>query len=67
MKWRATLAVEFEIGDHEPDGRAREILRTQAAQFRDDIQRGFGLSGRTGVKPGSAKVEILAQWQAQDR
>jgi len=59
-KWIATLKVEFEMHDDRTEGMAKMVLQREVGQFRNNIERGLGI-GPTGVKPNSAKVEILSQ------
>jgi hypothetical protein len=58
--WTAALAVEFEMEGGQPDRLAHTVLRRQAAQFQNDIERGAGI-GRTDVKRHSARVDIVSQ------
>lgn len=64
MKWTATLKVTFEMELGQPDSLAKTVLMREVGQFRQAIERGSGI-GRTGVKPGSAKIDILSQGPAE--
>jgi hypothetical protein len=59
-KWAATLKVEFEMEDGQSKNLPGIILRREASQLQLNIERGIGVA-RTGVKPGSARVEIASQ------
>jgi hypothetical protein len=63
LKWNATLDVEFEMEEGQSENLAKMVLKRQAMQFQNDIERGLGVE-RTGVKQGSAKVEIVRQGSA---
>ena len=63
IKWTATLKVEFELADGQEERVARVVLTREVGKFRVGIQQGIGLAP-TGVKRGSAKVEIVSQGTA---
>jgi hypothetical protein len=63
MKWTATLRVTFEMEPGQPDGLARMVMMREAATLQHAIERGVGIAS-TGVKPGSANVEIIDQGPA---
>jgi hypothetical protein len=60
IKWTARLRVDFEMEEGAPQNLAETRLRTAAGQLQHFIETGTG-SGKTLVKGGSAKVEIVAQ------
>ena len=60
IKWTATLKVEFELVDGQEESLARVVLTREVGRFRLGIEQGIGLAP-TGVKRGSAKVEIASQ------
>jgi hypothetical protein len=60
MIWTARLRVDFEMEDGAPENLAQNRLRTAISQFEHFIETGAGI-GKTLVKQGSAKVEIVAQ------
>jgi hypothetical protein len=63
LKWTATLTVEFEMEEGQPENLAKVVLNRQAMKFQHDIERGMDV-GRTGVKHGSAKVIVVTQGPA---
>ena len=63
MKWTATLKVEFELADGQEERVARVVLTREVGKSRVGIEQGIGLAP-TGVKRGSAKVEIVSQGTA---
>ena len=60
IKWTATLNVEFELVDGQEERLACVVLTREAGRFRVGVEQGIGLAP-TGVKRGSAKVEIVSQ------
>jgi hypothetical protein len=60
IKWTARLRVDFEMEEGAPESEAETCLRTSAGQLRHFIETGTDI-GKTFVKRGSAKVEIVAQ------
>ena len=60
IKWTATLKVEFELVDGQEEPLARVVLTREVGRFRVGIEQGIGLAP-TGIKRGSAKVEIVSQ------
>jgi hypothetical protein len=64
MKWMAELRVTFEMEAGQPDNLAKIVLTREVGQFRSAIERGMGV--KTGVKPGSAIVEIIRQGSSLD-
>jgi hypothetical protein len=60
IKWTATLKVEFELVDGQEERVARVVLTREVGRFRVGIEQGIGLAP-TGIKRGSAKVEITSQ------
>jgi hypothetical protein len=60
IKWTARLKVDFEMEEGAPQNLAETRLRTAAGQLQHFIETGSGV-GKTLVKSGSAKVEIVAQ------
>ena len=61
LKYTARLTVEFEMEDGISEHMAKARLQTSASEFQRLIETGATGIGKTGVKHGSAKVEILAQ------
>jgi hypothetical protein len=62
VKWTARLKVDFEMDDGVSAHLAEARLKVSAAEFQRFIESGHG-NGRTRVKPGSAKFDIVAQGQ----
>jgi hypothetical protein len=62
IKWSARLTVEFEMEEGVAADLAARRLSESAIEFRRLIEIGHG-NGSTRVKPGSAKVTIVAQGQ----
>lgn len=60
MRMTATVEVEFEMEEGQPENLAELVLRRETSEFQNRIERGTGI-GRTGVKHGSAKVVISSQ------
>ena len=63
MRWTATLWVTFEMEPGQPEGLARMVMMREAATLRHALEHGVGVAG-TGVRPGSANVEIIDQGPA---
>lgn len=59
MRYTADLRVTFVMEPGQPENLAHMVLEREIVQFRRAIEHGRGF-GRTGVKRGSAKVEILS-------
>ena len=64
IKWTAKLRVEFEMMDDQPAGLERFVLTRVVNQFRRYVEGAREIAMPTGVKPGSAKVEIVSQGPA---
>jgi hypothetical protein len=62
IKWSARLAVDFEMNEGVAVDLAERRLRESAIEFQRHIEFGHN-NGRTRVKPGSAKVTMVAQGQ----
>jgi len=62
VKWTARLKVDFEMDEGISANLAEARLKLSAAELQRFIELGHG-NGRTRVKPGSAKVDIVAQGQ----
>jgi hypothetical protein len=60
MRYTADLRVTFVMEPGRPDTLAQIVLNREVAQFQRAIEHGRGF-GRTGVKKGSAQVDILSQ------
>jgi hypothetical protein len=60
VKYFATLLVEFEMEDGQPENLAKIVLNREVGRLHHAIERGSEVAP-TGVKPGSARVEILDQ------
>jgi hypothetical protein len=60
VKWSAKLKVDFEMDEGVSAHLAEARLKVSAAEFQRFIESGHG-NGRTRVKPGSAKVDIVTQ------
>lgn len=65
MRYTADLRVTFEMEPGQPENLAETVLRREVGQFQLAIERGMGVA-KTGVKKGSAKVEILSQGPLED-
>jgi hypothetical protein len=62
VKWSADLRIEFELKDGQPERIAPSVLNREAGRFKEAIEQGGGIFVlQTGVKAGSASVEILNQ------
>jgi len=63
MKWTAELKVTFEMEDGQPEHLPRMVLMREVGKFQHGIERGERelSSVPTGVKGGSARVEIVSQ------
>jgi hypothetical protein len=60
MKVRATIEVEFELDEGQPENAARAALLRGLGDLRHGIE--FGSGGiPTGVKRGSTKAEIVSE------
>jgi hypothetical protein len=64
VKYSADIRVTFEMELGQPDNLAETVLRREVGQFQGAIERGSGV-GKTGVKRGSAQVEILSQGEVK--
>jgi hypothetical protein len=62
IKWSARLTIDFEMEEGAPASLAETRLRQAAVEFQHLIEIRHG-NGSTRVKPGSAKVTIVAQGQ----
>jgi hypothetical protein len=60
MKAKATIAIEFEMERGQPENAANAALIRAIGEVRNIIERGVTHT-RTGVKPGSVRVEIVSQ------
>jgi hypothetical protein len=64
VKYSANLRVTFEMEPGQPDNLAETVLKREVGQFQQAIERGMGV-GKTGVKRGSAQVEILSHGEVK--
>jgi hypothetical protein len=62
IKWSARLTVDFEMEEGVSATLAETRVRRSVLEFQRLIEIGHG-NGSTRVKPGSAKVTIVAQGQ----
>jgi hypothetical protein len=62
VKWTARLKVDFEMDEGISANLAEARLKVSAVELQRFIEMGHG-NGRTRDKPGSAKVDIVAQGQ----
>ena len=60
IRWSARLRVDFEMDEGMSADLAEARLKLSAAELQRFIELGHG-NGKTRVKPGSAKVAIVAQ------
>lgn len=60
VKWTGIVRITFEMQDGQPEGLARTVLTREAGQLKHAIERGLGIAP-TGVKSGSAEIEIVEQ------
>lgn len=63
MRYSAVLRVTFEMEPGQPANLAGIVLSREVAQFRHAIEHARGF-GQTGIKKGSATVEILSHGPA---
>ena len=63
MRYTADLRVTFEMEPGQPANLAGIVLNREVSQFRYAIEHGRGF-GKTGVKQGSARVDILSHGPA---
>ena len=61
MKWTARLRVDFEMEEWAAPDLAETRLKTSVGEFQRHLETGLIGAGKTGIKHGSAKVEIVAQ------
>jgi len=61
IKWTARLRVDFEMEEWQIPHLAAIHLQTSVDEFQRILETGLMGAEKTGVKPGSAKVEIVAQ------
>ena len=59
MRYTADLRVTFVVEDGQPEDHAKRILYREVAQFEHAIENARWPE-KTGVEPGSVKVEILS-------
>ena len=64
MKYSANLKVTFEMESGQPANLAELVLKREVGQFQLAIERGVGIA-KTGVKKGSAEVEIVSQGEVK--
>jgi len=64
MKYSANLKVTFEMEPSQPANLAEIVLKREVGQFQLAIDRGT-VPGKTGVKPGSAQVDILSHGEVK--
>lgn len=66
VRWSADLRITFELKDGQPERIAPSVLNREAGRFKEAIEQGGGIFIlQTGVKAGSASVEILNQGPAE--
>lgn len=62
VKWTADIRVTFELKEGQPQEIASTVLTREALRLKDALERGGGIFIlQTGVKPGSADVQIMGQ------
>ena len=61
MKWTTRLRVDFEMEEWAAPDLAEIRLKTSVGEFRRHLETGLIGAGKSGIKPGSAKVEIAGQ------
>ncbi len=62
VKWAASVRVTFELKEGQPQEIAATLLTREALRLKDALERGGGIFIlETGVKPGSAEVQIVGQ------
>jgi len=62
VKWTADVRVTFELKEGQPQEIAVSLLTREALRLKDTLERGGGIFIlKTGVKPGSAEVQIMDQ------
>jgi len=59
MQLTATIEIEFEMEDGQPENAAKAALARGVGELANSIER--GLTGRTGVKARSTKTKIVQQ------
>jgi hypothetical protein len=67
LKWMATLRVEFAMLDGSSDSLAlaQTFLTREVGLLKQHIEHGGEVTA-TGVKPNSARVQILSQGPAEN-
>jgi hypothetical protein len=60
MKVRATVEIEFEMNEGQPENAARAALRRGLGNLTIGIELGVG-SMPTGVKRGSGRADIVQE------
>ncbi len=62
VKWSADLRITFELKDGQPERIAPSVLNREVRRFQHAIEQGGGIFVlETGVKAGSANIEILGE------
>ena len=62
IKWTADVRVTFELKEGQPQEIASAVLTRGVVRLKDALERGGGIFIlETGVKPGSAEVQIIGQ------
>ncbi len=62
VRWSEDLRITFELKDGQPERIAPAVLNREARRFQQAIEQGGGIFVlETGVKAGSANVEILEE------
>jgi len=61
MKMRATIDVEFEMNEGQPENAAKAALLRGLGELRRGIELGTGTGMPTGVKRGSVRADIVQE------
>jgi hypothetical protein len=61
MKVQATIDVEFEMNEGQPENAAKAALLRGLGELRRGIEFGTGTGMPTGVKRGSVRADIVTK------
>lgn len=61
MKVRATIDIEFEMNEGQPENAAKAALLRALGDLRRGIEFGAGTGMPTGVKRGSVRADVVQE------